>query len=278
MRSGDVLIHGILQRSGTNYLARALRCHPDLAASPRSLWEFPHLRLSPPLVAYARSMARAPKLPALSEREVLEMIGDAWLAFAAEGLPEGRRLVLKEPSVAYLERFFEFFPRSRLLVLIRDGRDVAASSLRTTFASPGRAAWRHPRTWIRLARSPVRELAERWRDASRLVREFMASEGDAARARAIRYEDLAGGQEAEMRRILEFLGLAAERFDWDAFARLDVRGSSFVDNRNGTLSWSGSDPETFDPVGRWRRWDERRIRLFDRVAGEELRHWGYPDP
>ena len=277
MRIGDVFIHGVLPRSGTNYLSRALRCHPDLGASPRGLWEFPHLKKSDGLLSYARSMARSPKLPHLEEGELLRMIGDAWLEYASEGLPEGRRLVLKEPSVENLDRFFHFFPRACLLVLMRDGRDIACSSLKTRFASPARFDWRHPRTFSLRAGNPVRELARRWSEASRAVRAFMDEHGERERARIVRYEDLVEDPEGETRRILGFLELPAERFAWDALAALDVRGSSFVGNREGELDWEGSasPSEEFESVGRWRSWSGREVRAFDSIAGPELRYWKY---
>jgi protein-tyrosine sulfotransferase len=279
LRSGDVFIHGVLPRSGTNYLSRALRCHPDLAASSRGLWEFPHLKKSDPLLSYAASMARSPKLPHLEESELLRMIGDAWLTYASEGLPEGCGLVLKEPSVKHLDRFFRFFPRASLLVLMRDGRDIACSSLRTRFASPGSFDWRHPRTYRRRSRSPVAELARRWSEASRTVRAFMDEAEAGARVRVVRYEELVEDPTGELRRILEFLGLPAERFAWDTLVALDVRGSSFVGNRQGALDWDGSapPPEVFEPVGRWRAWSKRELRAFASIAGPELRHWRYPD-
>ena len=37
----------------------------------------------------------------------------------------------KSPSVAHLDRFFAFFPRARLLILVRDGRSVAQSAIDT---------------------------------------------------------------------------------------------------------------------------------------------------
>jgi protein-tyrosine sulfotransferase len=279
VRRGDVFIHGILPRSGTNYLSRALRCHPDLAASTRGLWEFPHLKKSDALLSYAKSMARSPKLPNLEEGELLRMIGDAWLAYASEGLPEGCHLVLKEPSVKHLDRFFRFFPHAFLLVLMRDGRDIACSSLKTRFASPGRFDWRHPRTYSRRARSPLGELARRWSEASRELRVFMDEPAGRERARVVRYEDLVEDPDGELRRILEFLELPADRFAWDALAALDVRGSSFVGNRYGELNWDGSapTPEEFEPIGRWRAWSRREIRAFESIAGPELRHWRYPD-
>jgi hypothetical protein len=100
-----------------------------------------------------------------------------------------------------------------------------------------------------------------------------------ARVRVVRYEELVEDPTGELRRILEFLGLPAERFAWDTLVALDVRGSSFVGNRQGALDWDGSapPPEVFEPVGRWRAWSKRELRAFASIAGPELRHWRYPD-
>lgn len=279
MRSGDVFVHGVLPRSGTNYLARALRCHPLLSASPRSVWEFPHLRHSDPLIAYARSMARAPNLPDLGEDDVLELVGDAWLAWASAGLPPDRRLVLKEPSVRNLDRFVRFFPRSYLIVLMRDGRDIASSSLRTSFAKPPAFRVLRPRTYRRAFRGPIAELAGRWRDASRAVRAYLDTPAARGWSRVVRFEDLVREPAAQMRGILAFLKLPPEDFAWSEFEALDVRGSSFVGEPEGRLDWSGEEPapEGFDPVGRWQSWSDRDQRRFHAVAGAELAQWGYAD-
>jgi protein-tyrosine sulfotransferase len=275
MRTGDVFVHGILPRSGTNYLSRVLRCHPDLAASPRKVWEFPHLRKSDPLVTYARSMARSRKLPELAEEDVLRLVGDAWLEWAGAGLPEGKRLVLKDPSVRNLDRFFGFFPRSYLLILVRDGRDVACSSLRAGFAAPQRFHPLRPRTYRRIFVGRIEELARRWAAASAEIRAFLETLDAGARCRPVRFEDLVRQPEREVGAILEFLALPAERFRWDAFAELGVRGSSFVGDRKGSVDWSDRRPEAFDPVGRWRAWSARDVRRFASVASAELAHWGY---
>ena len=275
MRSDDVFVHGVLPRSGTNYLSRVLRCHANLAASPRSMWEFPHLRKSDPLVSYARSMARSRKLPELEEGDVLRIVGDAWLAWAATGLADGRRLVLKDPSVRNLDRFFRFFPRSYLLVLMRDGRDIACSSLRADFVAPSRFHPLRPQSYRRVFVSPLDELARRWATASGQVRAFLETPEARERARVVRFEDLVREPERELGAILTFLGLPPERFRWDSFGELAVRGSSFVGDREGRVDWTDRSPEAFDPVGRWRAWSARDFRRFGAVASAELEHWGY---
>lgn len=280
-RYGDLFIHGIGQRSGTNYLARILKCHADVSPSPREIWEFPHLRFSDPLIGYASRMADAPHVHALERDELVAYLGDALLAYAAEGLPPGRRLMMKQPSVEKIDRFFQFFPRSFLLLLVRDGRDVACSALKTDFASPLGFAWRSPGTWRFAFRHPLRELARRWRDSSRAIHSFVESIEDterATRVRTVRFEDLVRDGSSEVMAILDFVGLPEDRFDWARFDELDVRGSSFVGNREGGLDWSGASVKRFEPIGRWREWNDRERSLYRAVAGEELARWGYLDP
>jgi hypothetical protein len=239
------------------------------------MWEFPHLRKSDPLVSYAGSMARSRKLPELEERDVLRIVGDAWLAWAATGLPDGRRLVLKEPSVRNLDRFFRFFPRSYLLLLMRDGRDIACSSLRADFAAPSRFHPLRPRSWRRAFVSPIDELARRWAAASAEVGAFLEISEAPQRARVVRFEDLVRDPERELDAILTFLGLPPARFHWDSFGALGVRGSSFEGDRDGRVDWTDRNPEAFDPVGRWRAWSARDVRRFGAIASAELERWGY---
>ena len=95
----------------------------------------------------------------------------------------------------------------------------------------------------------------------------------------VRFEDLVREPEVQLRRIFEFLRLPPEEFAWSAFEALGVRGSSFVGEPAEELDWSGEEPapEDFDPVGRWRAWNQRQTRRFHAVAAEELAHWGYAD-
>lgn len=282
-RHGDLLIHGIGQRSGTNYLARILRCHADVSPSPRQIWESPHLNHSDLLVEYANRMAGAPRVEALDPDDLLAHLGDAVLTCAAAGLPPERRLMMKNPSVEKIDRFFRLFPRSFLILLVRDGRDVAASALRTTFATPMEFRWRYPGTWRFAFRDPLGELARRWRDSSREIRSLLESVAGTereTRVHAVRFEDLVRDGAGEVRRLLEFAGLPGDRFDWDRFEELGVRGSSFVNRAEENLDWSGSEEadERFDPVGRWRSWSEKERSRYESVAGGELERWGYLSP
>lgn len=281
-RKGDLLIHGIGQRSGTNYLARILKCHADVSPSPLEIWELPHLRHSDLLIEYAERMVDAPRVRSLERDDLLAHLGNGLLTCAAEGLPPGRRLMIKQPSVEKIDRFFRFFPRSFLILLVRDGRDVAASALRTSFAAPMGSRLAHPGTWRFAFRDPLRELARRWADSSRTIRSFLesvAGTGHEARVITIRFEDLVDDGAAEVRRLLAFVDLPEERFDWARFEDLGVRGSSFAGREDGALDWSSEEPDRrFEPVGRWRSWSQRDRRRYESLAAEELVRWGYLEP
>lgn len=54
-----VFVHGVLPRSGTNYLADVLALHPDLQQDPGRLWEFPLLYVAPGADALQREFRKS---------------------------------------------------------------------------------------------------------------------------------------------------------------------------------------------------------------------------
>ena len=78
----------------------------------------------------------------------------------------------KSPSVRHLDRFFAFFPRARLLILVRDGRSVVQSAMDTF-------GWDFERA------------CRAWAEAANTIDRFQQSESARAdRWRIVRYEDL----------------------------------------------------------------------------------------
>ena len=61
--------------------------------------------------------------------ELYASLGSALVAFLT--VDHGRRLVTKNPSVIGIERVFTFFPTAQVIILLRDGRAVVESCLRT---------------------------------------------------------------------------------------------------------------------------------------------------
>jgi protein-tyrosine sulfotransferase len=262
LRGADpIFIHGILPRSGTNFLWDLLLLHPDLARGREPVNEDLFLDQSDHLMSFVEA--------------VRTMWDPRWGTFGADlperlqaGLGEGlvsflwtdrdRRLVTKSPSVRHLDRFFAFFPGARLLILVRDGRSVAQSAMETfgwDFDRAGRA----------------------WSEAADTIRRFQQAEAARAdRWRVVRYEDLVDDPEGELRAIFHFLELEPASYDFDAARNLPVRGSSAFGRRNGAVHWATvAKNEGFAPKERWRSWSAGQLERFDWLTAGQLAHFGY---
>jgi hypothetical protein len=252
---------GILQRSGSNHLHDLLRLHPDTAA-PVPLWEDHVLHEAERLAAYAAGVRRrwSPDwgVGEKEEAELLRSLGDGVLGFLRERAPGGR-LLTRTPSVANLSLFPALFPGAKLVILVRDGRALVESGVRSF-------GWRYE--------SAMR----RWARSARAVLAFEAAQRDAGRHVVVRYEDLVGAREATLRGLLAFLELDAAAYDFERAARLPVRGSSTLRSAPGApVDWQPlARPAAFDPLARFADWSPALHERFDWLAGRELRALGYP--
>lgn len=261
-RVDPIFIHGILPRSGTNFLWDLLLLHPDCAPAVEPVREDLFLDHSDHLVSFAESV-RGAWDPAWGEfgeellRRLYAAIGDGLLSFLSAD--RARRLVSKSPTVSRLARFFRFFPSARLLVLVRDGRSVTQSCMDTF-------GWEFERA------------ARAWADAADEILRFQHVHAQRAdRWRLVHYEDLVDHVDEELPKILEFVGLDRARFDMDAARNLPVRGSStFFGRGQSSVHWEPvtRDP-SFSPNRRWESWPPERLERFEWIAGDQLRAFGY---
>lgn len=256
-----IFIHGIMPRSGTNFLCDLLLLHPDCARARAPIREDLFLDASDHLIAFAEA-ARAAWDPDWGEvgpdivAQLHAGLGSGLVSFL--WADRGRRLLTKSPSVRHLDRFFLFYPRSRLLILVRDGRSVVQSAV-STFG------WDFDRA------------CREWAAGADTIRRFQDAE--AARAskwRLIRYEDLVDQTEAELRRMLEFLDLDPARYGFEAARTLPVLGSCAFGRDSGPVHWNPVEKDpSFAPTARWRCWTDAQMARFDWLAGDQLRALGY---
>ena len=262
MRGADpIFIHGILPRSGTNFLWDLLLLHPDCTRALTPVNEDLFLDHSDDLIAFGTAVRAAwdpgwGTFGADTSERLYAAIGDGLLSFL--WTDRNRRLVSKSPSVRHLDRFFSFFPRARLLILVRDGRAVVQSAIDTFGWDFDRAC----RDWV---------------DAARTIDRFQQAESaHADRWRLVRYEDLVDDVAGELRSLLEFLELDTARYDFEAARHLPVRGSSAFGRDGHGVHWNAvAKDASFAPKERWRSWSAAQVARFDWLAGDELVQFGY---
>jgi protein-tyrosine sulfotransferase len=256
-----IFIHGILPRSGTNFLWDLLLLHPDCSRGREPVNEDLFLDQSDHLVAFADAVHASwdrrwgtfgPDLP----DRLLAGIGKGLLSFLC--IDPDRRLVTKSPSVRHLDRFFAFFPEAHLLILVRDGRSVVQSAMDTF-------GWSFDRG------------CRAWAEGARTIGHFQQVESlRASHWRIVRYEDLVDDPDGQLRAIFGFVGLDPARYDFEAARNLPVRGSSAFGREKGQVHWATvAKSEDFAPKDRWRSWSARRLERFEWLAGAELASFGY---
>ncbi len=190
-----IFILGILPRSGTNFLSDLLCRHPD-CGKPESVGEDFITAFADQLHDYVGVVAERwdpdPQPNRHDSAALLQALGNGICGFLAERT-DAARAVTKTPRVINLGLFFSLFPRASLLIIVRDGRAVVESGIRSF-------------QWYR-------EIAiHRWATAARTIAAFDKAHRDSpTRYRIVRYERLFTDTACEMRAILEFLQLDADK-------------------------------------------------------------------
>jgi hypothetical protein len=175
----------------------------------------------------------------------------AWLDAIA--LDRGASIIGEKspPHTEFTVELLAMFPDAKVLHIVRDPRDVAASQ---------RAAW---------GRTPLQS-ALRWRlDARAQRRAERLSAGD--RHHTVRYRDLVTDPEASLQRVSDFLEIP---FRDEMLHPEDRRERGFHEREShkaGTLK-----PVTRSRVGRYRdQLSSASVALIERIAGSEMRRLGF---
>jgi len=256
-----IFILGILPRCGTNFLSNLLLLHPD-CEPPDPVWEDYLLAHSNLLQQYSDSVSGHWDTDwgiTGDERKQLEVsLGEGLASFLCQRC-KGTRVVSKTPRVDELGSFFRFFPAAKLLILVRDGRSVIESGVRTF-------GWRREPALHSLA------------DAAATISNFQQSASPYRDSyRVIRYEDLWRDTETELRRLFSFLELDPEFCDFEQARLLPVRGSSELATASKQeLHWDPVEKAAeFDPISRFADWSNARHFRYNHVAGQAMQELGY---
>ncbi len=265
-------------RSGTTLLQRMLDHHPHLAVAndthfiPRAIagvTEETDPLLTSEIIERVRSYRRFSRLglpevavheAAAKARTYSEFISGLYTAY---GRPRGKPLAgEKTPDyVRYLPFLHDLFPWVKSIHIIRDGRDVALSTLE--WARPDKGPGRFS-LW---QEEPVAVCALWWSWQVGTGRRDGTNLGT-NRYYEVRYEDLVAQPEATLRDIVLFLGLpfAPEML---AYHQGKTRHQPDLSTKK---QWLPPTPGLRD----WRRqMEERDVALFEAIAGDLLSALGY---
>jgi peptidoglycan/xylan/chitin deacetylase (PgdA/CDA1 family) len=179
------------------------------------------------------------------------------------------RLLLKEVAGAHAAPLvMSMFPRSKMVFLLRDGRDVVDSQVAGN--APG--GWLPITGWTTAEerKEYVRRRSRTWAgDVTRINRALQ--EHPAERRMMVRYEDLLNEPAENLRALVDFIGLR--------------RGERWVERSVEVNSFESVAPENKGPTkffrsaspGAWRdNMTGEEAAILHEVMGDKLREFGYP--
>ncbi|MGH2953418.1 MAG: sulfotransferase family protein [Solirubrobacterales bacterium] len=208
-------------------------------------------------------------MPALREL-ILARFGAQLAAEHPAGDLESR-LVVKEPGSHAADLLFEAFPDSRLIFLLRDGRDVVDSWL----DAYRRGSWAIEEGAFPVAREGrlalIEWLSSVWSYRSRVVADAYAERPPDRRV-LVRYENLLADPARELGRIAAMLGL-------DVGPAICERIASRHDYNEVSprLRGAGQEIRSASPGGWRRNLSRAEQRAMHEIMGAELRALGYLD-
>jgi len=272
-----VFVLGVERRSGTNFLSDLLCIHPDARKRPGLAEDF-LLKQAGHLENYVTALRKTwpARWPIAAEEDaaLLRNLGDGLLHWLADPVGSEKEaggglsplVVTKTPTVANLELGPLLWPDATFLLLVRDGRALVESGVRSF-------DWNY-RTAMR-----------RWSVGARSILDFDERHGGGDRSsvnyKIVRYENLVARDPSDIANLMTFCGLDPIRLPLSvleqALTELPVRGSSESRDLVGPVSWKpslrGAD---FDPVRRFDSWGAVEHADFARLAGAEQLALGYP--
>ncbi len=274
-----IFIVGILRRSGTNFLYQLLSLHPDCQVG-RVICEDFLLAHADLIVRYAETVQKHwDRTWGVEDRvgqpvkALCRCVGKGLISFlqlqvcdeaqaqvsGASAVAGSKRFVTKTPSVNNLQHFSKIFPDAHLIIIIRDGRALVESGVKSF-------NWDYD------------QATRAWADAARTIIQFDkdSSEGECKHL-ITRFEDLVHDTEGELRRIFSFLALDPNKYNFWAAASLPVIGSCETRRTGGReIHWNPIEKtQDFNPVERASKWGRRMHERFNWIAGDELEQIGY---
>lgn len=274
-----VYLLGITPRSGTNFFYDLLLLHPECGAPKGTPSEDYFFAYAHHLDEYVNDLygkweglwgwheqweqtygengekLKGPMLHALGEGL------DNYLARAlARENVESEKIGEEQPTVCIARtpsveglNFVEGLTNSKVVIIVRDGRSVVESGMRSF-------GW-----WFE-------DALHRWQRGAKLIIDVADNN---PQMMYVRYEDLLNDKkEEELRKIFSFIGVDPDNYDYQE--ELAVRGSSSFFDKDKGLNWGKTEKtKDFNPLYRWRKWSNTRKERFYWLAGEQLQAFGY---
>jgi len=257
-----LFILGILQRCGSNYLYNILIRHRDAEPCAQPGEDF-IMYTSDGIFESAAAIKHRWHRSWIGERRnffykrYLQAIGKGILNYyLCPDNIKNKLVITKTPFSNNIANFRSIFPDVRLIILIRNGKNLIESGVRTF-------GWNYENAFHNYAES-----------ANRIL-EFLNSEKNHKLTLLLKYEDVFTHFGPTIQKLCRFLDLDPDGFNMHQIENLPVIGSSEHMTKK-KKNWDPVDDKTgFNPIKRSSEWNPELHEKFDRICGGWHKKLGY---
>jgi len=243
-------------RSATSAFSWALAEHKDLSTSAESNFLFYLLRHEDSAIYSAYKIAKEVgdgwfNKYEISESKYLEYLGNGIRDMFIEQSENNIFIEQSPENILIVDKILRMFPDAKIINMIRDGREVVNSMLKSGFSVP----------WSK----DFKLACETWSHFTKKGYEF--SQKYPKNVLNVYQKDLVYDTENAVKKVFDFFGL---QFEPNTVQYLRTkRVNSSYGNDDKTNFKTPKDPALLKKP-QWEKWTNREKELFDRIAGESM--------
>lgn len=277
-----ILCAGISVRSGTNYIGSIFSEIPDVESLPvnNSKGEFPFF-MNQTINSYDQWVINFNKTffsdQLVSANEFAPYFSNAFSEYLKDNFNlKDNFLFVKNPSLYNIERFYDFFPEGKLLILTRSAPDLIASSLKGSIL-------------IRKSQSVLKKLKAKIKYYSgynmivyckaynkHAEQLFFLRQELKNNFLELKYEDIIDKPNEKIKEILNYCDISFNEEIIEKAVNAKVVGSSFLGSKKYSQDWGKLEkPKDFKSVGRYEKWGYFNRFVFNRITREHNKKVGY---
>jgi len=270
-----IILIGQRVRSGTNFVGSTLAQHPNVVTLPldKSLGEFNlfnDMAIVEDVFNKVVKKSFGLNLTNIELSVFLEKYGECWLKVLLSKfeVPKNAVIFLKSPNIEYVRLWQQTFPRSKISVVCRDGRDNVISSVK---ASNSKRSWHT--FWMKFkrianyysGRSFVNH-SKAWMTSAQHIRNIEPND----QIKWFKYESLLDS-ENDIKTLLDHFQLDSSPEIISKCLNAPVVGSSFGINEKSKPNWSPDyDKSKYKFTNKWEHWGFMKKHVFKSIAGQTL--------
>lgn len=258
----QIFLLGISQRCGTNFLMKVLEKHPDIFKSSHPGEDF-IIQNSNYLLKHTTEIKKCWSNQwkgmdnEVYSQKYLNIISNSLIDYLAPEieLKEHQYCISKTPSVENINNVFKLFPQSKLIILVRNGKNIIESGVKGF-------GWSYSQAMKMI------------KHRSELIIEFIEENKNNPNFIVVRYEDLIEDLEKTTKNIFDKLSINDEFFDYSCIKDLPIYGSSFIRDSKNKLTWKPQTKnEKFSQLIRSESWSYFLNKKYDLICGKASKYF-----